>query len=172
MIWLFVYVLSIVVANVLAQSFVNLPLGITISLGSFAFAWSFVARDRLHHAGGKRLVYAAIGLAAVAGVAQCVFTGVPYRIVLGATVALVLAEAADTEVFARLAGSWLSRALRSNLLSSPLDTVLFTAIAFYGTMPNEAFFGLVVGQSCLKYILSAAMSLIVQPRRELCASAL
>ena len=44
-------------------------------------------------------------------------------------------EAADTEVYARLLKRrWLVRVLSSNAVSIPLDSVIFTAIAFAGTL--------------------------------------
>ena len=66
-------------------------------------------------------------------VLESLFLEVPWRIILASFFAIVLSETADTEIYHRLLQrSWFQRVLGSNLVSIPLDSVLFNVIAFAG----------------------------------------
>jgi uncharacterized PurR-regulated membrane protein YhhQ (DUF165 family) len=52
-------------------------------------------------------------------------------------VAILVGELADTALYQRLIQrSWLTRALSSNAISIPLDSLLFTVLAFYGELSS------------------------------------
>lgn len=157
------YVLAVAFANLTAAVFLPLPLGLSVSVGTFVFSASFVCRDRLHRE-GKRAVYRAIAIAALVGTLETALLGMPWRIVAASTLALVLAETADTETFARIEGSWLARALRSNLVSCPLDTAIFTLVAFAGVLPAMQLAGLIVGETLAKWVIAACMSVGLRRR--------
>jgi uncharacterized PurR-regulated membrane protein YhhQ (DUF165 family) len=74
-----------------------------------------------------------IGLAAVANVLMSLHLGTPLRYVFVGFLAIVLSETADTEVYARLLHRrWFTRVASSNAVSAPLDTLIFTTLAFAG----------------------------------------
>jgi uncharacterized PurR-regulated membrane protein YhhQ (DUF165 family) len=80
-------------------------------------------------------VYGTIAAAALANVIMSAVLGVPIRIILASFLAIMLAETADTEVYQKLIRyPWLLRVAGSNAVSVPLDTLLFTLVAFAGSL--------------------------------------
>jgi uncharacterized PurR-regulated membrane protein YhhQ (DUF165 family) len=74
--------------------------------------------------------------------------------------AIVLAETADTEVYQRLLRyPWLVRVAGSNAISVPLDTVLFSLVAFAGVLPPWEIASLVFGEIITKYAIGAIAAL-------------
>lgn len=84
----------------------------------------------------------------------------PGRIILASFIAIVLAEAADTEIYQRLLQhSWLARVAASNAVSIPLDTLLFSTIAFAGVPDAPSLAQIVVGDLIFKGAISMAFAL-------------
>jgi len=127
-----VYVACTLLANYTLDSF--LPLGgfFLLNVGTLFFGITFTQRDRVHRF-GRRTVYQMILLAAVANVVLGAALGTPLRYVAVSFLSIVVAETADTEVFQRLKDRrWLTRVATSNAVSAPLDTIIFTLLAFWG----------------------------------------
>lgn len=127
-----VYVACTLLANYTLDSF--LPLGgfFLLNVGTLFFGITFTQRDRVHRF-GRRAVYLTIFTAAVANVALAAALETPLRYVAVSFLSIVLAETADTEIFQRLKGRrWLTRVASSNAVSAPLDTLIFTLLAFWG----------------------------------------
>lgn len=127
-----VYVAATLLANFTLDSF--LPLGgfFLVNVGTLFFGLTFTQRDRVHQH-GRRAVYAMIFLAATANVALAATLGTPLRYVAVSFLTILVAETADTEIYQRLLRRpWLARVAASNAVSAPLDTILFTLLAFWG----------------------------------------
>ncbi len=127
-----VYVACTVLATYTLDSF--LPLGpfFLINVGTFFFGITFTQRDRVH-VYGRRNVYAMIAVAAVMNVIMSLTLDTPIRYVIVSFITIMVAETADTEIYHRLLHKpWLTRVARSNAVSAPLDTILFTVLAFWG----------------------------------------
>jgi uncharacterized PurR-regulated membrane protein YhhQ (DUF165 family) len=126
-----VYVVCTLLANYTFDSF--LPLGFfLVNVGTLFFGITFTQRDRVHRF-GRRNVYLMIFLAAGANVAMALTLGTPLRYVAVGFVAIILSETADTEVYQRfLERRWLTRVAASNAVSAPMDTIIFTVLAFAG----------------------------------------
>ncbi len=127
-----VYLSATLLANFTLDAF--LPLGdfFLVNVGTLFFGVTFTMRDRLHRF-GRRAVYGTILTAAVTNVLLAASLGTPRRFVFVSFLTILLAEAADTEIYQRLLGRrWLVRVASSNAVSAPLDTVLFTVLAFWG----------------------------------------
>ncbi len=127
-----VYVACTLLANFTFDSF--LPLGgfFLVNVGTLFFGITFTQRDRVHRF-GRPTVYRMILLAAVSNVALAASLGTPLRYVGVSFLSIVMAESADTEVFHRLRGRrWVTRVASSNAVSAPIDTVVFTLLAFWG----------------------------------------
>lgn len=127
-----VYVSATLLANFTLDSF--LPLGgfFLLNVGTLFFGLTFTQRDRVHRF-GRRAVYQMIFVAAAANVLLAASLGTPLRYVAVSFFTIVLSETADTEVYQRLLHRrWLVRVAGSNAVSAPLDTVLFTLLAFWG----------------------------------------
>lgn len=127
-----VYIACTLLANYTLDSF--LPIGgfFLLNVGTLFFGITFTQRDRVHRF-GRRTVYQMILAAAVANVVLGAALGTPLRYVAVSFLSIVIAETADTEVFQRLKDRrWLTRVATSNAVSAPLDTVIFTVLAFWG----------------------------------------
>ncbi|HEX7004223.1 MAG TPA: VUT family protein [Trueperaceae bacterium] len=127
-----VYVVATVLANYTFDSF--LPIGgfFLINVGTLFFGVTFTQRDRVHRF-GRRWVYLMILMAAVANVLMSLHLGTPMRYVVVGFLAILLSESADTEIYARLLDRpWFTRVASSNAVSAPLDTTIFTVLAFAG----------------------------------------
>lgn len=127
-----VYGASTVLANYTLDSF--LPLGnfFLINVGTFFFGVTFTQRDRVHRY-GRRNVYLMIAVAALANVVMSLAIDTPIRYVIVAFASILVAETADTEIYQRLLHlPWLARVAGSNAVSAPLDTIIFTLLAFWG----------------------------------------
>ena len=99
---------------------------------TFFFGITFTQRDRVHKF-GRRNVYAMILVAAVANVLAAVSLGTPMRYVVVGFIAILVSETVDTEIYQRLLHRpWLVRVASSNAVSAPVDSALFTILAFAG----------------------------------------
>ena len=127
-----VYVACTLLANFTLDSFIPFGSFLLVNVGTLFFGVTFTQRDRVHRF-GRGVVYRMIFLAAVANVALAAALGTPLRYVAVSFLSIVLAETADTEVFHRLRDRrWVTRVASSNAVSAPLDTVVFTLLAFWG----------------------------------------
>jgi len=154
-----IYIAATLVSNYLADWFVPLPIFGLVSLGTLTFGVTFTQRDRVHRF-GRKAVYIMIFAAAVLNVLESVFLGVSWRIIAASFTAIVLAEAADTEVYHRLLERpWLQRVAGSNAVSIPIDTVLFTCIAFAGVFPAGTLIAIMFGDVVVKAVISGLVAL-------------
>lgn len=133
------YVVCTVLANYTLDSFIPVPLQIPaldftgqINVGTLFFGMIFTQRDRIHQF-GRRYAYIAIGLAVVANVITAWSLETPWRFIAVSFLALSLSELTDTEVYQRfIQKSWWTRVATSNALSIPVDSIVFTVLAFLG----------------------------------------
>lgn len=132
-----VYIVCTLLANFTFDSFLALPVYGQLSVGTLFFGVTFTQRDRVHSF-GKGRAYAMIAVAALANLALSAYLGIPLRFLLAGFLAIVIAEAADTEVYGRIKKGWLTRVATSNAVSIPLDSLVFTLIAFAGTLSAAA----------------------------------
>ncbi len=81
------------------------------------------------------------------------------RISLASIIAEIVSELIDTEVYEiwvkRFAQRWQwGRVLASNAISVPVDTALFTLLAFAGVLPNEVLIGLFASNMLMKTVIT------------------
>ncbi len=151
--------------------------GLSMDAGTFVYPLTFTLRDLVHKTLGITAARALIFTAAainllMAGLFWLVATlpGDPqvgpqlefavvlapvWRIVIASIIAEVVAELIDTEAY-RLwverhgqQHQW-ARVLLSNGVSVPIDSVMFSFIAFYGTMPLSVVLAIVVSNILIK----------------------
>jgi len=174
------YLMCQIIADVTAVKIVELW-GLTFAGGTFIYAISFTARDLAHKQLGKkatvRLIWAA-GIVNVLMAAYFVFIlkmpypvwwegqeamemtlGIVPRIVGASIAAELVAQLIDTELYQLVWKRWpkapqFVRVLASNGIASPIDSIVFVFIAFYGTMPFVALWGIVWGQTVWKWALA------------------
>lgn len=136
----------------------------SVDAGTLTYPLTFTLRDLVHKVGGRHVarvvIVATAGLNAVAALALWATAVLPgdsevvgaaqewfgpvltpvLRITVASIVAQVIAELIDTEVYHRWVGrfghrlQW-GRVVSSNLVSVPIDSVIFVVIAFGGVVP-------------------------------------
>ena len=149
--------------------------------GTFIFALTFTWRDMLHKRLGKEWARAAIISAAVMNLLMAgyfmfatdltpaIFWGnqeafqqtlsIVWRIALASIAAELVSELIDTEVYhyamQRIGArhQW-ARVLTSNAVSLPVDSLIFTVLAFGGTMPVSGLWAIAKGQVVFKALVT------------------
>jgi uncharacterized integral membrane protein (TIGR00697 family) len=156
------YIAAQMIADITSLK-IALVASMSIDAGTFIYPITFTLRDLVHKTIGIKAARVLIATAAVINVfmalmfwfaawlpadmevgAQTEFSSVlapVWRIVIASIVAEVIAELIDGETYQlwidRVGSRWQwGRVLASNAVSVPLDSALFCAIAFYGTMPD------------------------------------
>jgi queuosine precursor transporter len=158
-----IYIAAVLVANYTATWFMPLPIFGLVSVGTLVFGITFTQRDRVHRH-GRGPVYTMILLAAVGMVAESAFLEVEWRIIVASFIAIVLSETADTEIYQKLLHrSWLQRVTGSNLVSIPLDSMLFNIIAFAGVFEPAMLVAIIFGEIVAKFTTGALAALWRQP---------
>ncbi len=156
-----IYILAVLAANLTATWFIPLPLFGQVAVGTFIFGLTFTQRDIMHKH-GRRLVYRAIAIAAGLSLLESLILNVPARIILASFTAIVLAEAADTEIFQSLRHrSWPLKIVSSNAVSIPWDTVLFNTIAFLSVFPWRQLIAIMWDEIVVKTLTGLAVGLLV-----------
>jgi queuosine precursor transporter len=163
-----VFIVCTVLANFTLDSF--LPLGgfFLVNVGTLFFGITFTQRDRVHRF-GRTVVYRMIAAAALANVIAALAVGTPLRYVAVSFLAIVVSEAANTEVYHNLLHRrWFTRVASSNAVAAPLDTIIFTTLAFAG----EAFattmwmIQVIVTDVIVKYTASLVAAVTIMSRPE------
>lgn len=156
--WSIIYILATLAANYTVDWFMPLPIYGLLSVGTLFFAVTFTARDYIHHA-GRKFVYSVIGLNISCNFLMSASFGVPARFIVASCVAILISESADTEVFQALINRhWLVKVISSNLVSIPLDSLIFNLIAFYGTVTLWQYFEITYADLIAKFIISVAIA--------------
>jgi uncharacterized PurR-regulated membrane protein YhhQ (DUF165 family) len=154
-----IYIVAVLVANYTATWFIPLPVFGLVSVGTLVFGITFTQRDRVHRF-GRKPVYLMILIAAVGMVFESLFLGVQWRIITASFIAIVLSETADTEVYHKLLRrSWMQRVIGSNLISIPLDSLLFNVIAFAGVFAPGMLAAIIFGEIVAKFATGALAAL-------------
>ena len=163
-----VFVVCTVLANFTLDSFVPLGDFFLVNVGTLFFGITFTQRDRLHHF-GRPLVYRLILTAGVANVIAALSLGTPLRYVAVSFLAIVVSDSANTEVYHRLLRRrWLSRVASSNAVAAPLDTIVFTTLAFAGApfATLQWMTQVIVTDVLVKYLASMVAAITILSRPE------
>lgn len=167
-----IYIVAVLVANYTATWFIPLPVFGMVSLGTLVFGITFTQRDRVHGF-GRRAVYAMIFIAALGMTLESAFLDVPWRIIAASFIAIVLSETADTEIYQKLLHrSWIQRVTGSNLVSIPLDSLLFNVIAFAGVFEPGMLVAIIFGEIVTKFTTGAIAALWRTPATQANPSAM
>jgi uncharacterized PurR-regulated membrane protein YhhQ (DUF165 family) len=162
------YVAVVAVSNLLVDKFIDLGAFGLLSAGTITFGITFTIRDLAHQASvraglGRRPIFLMIGVAAVVNVAVAMATNTPARFLVASFLAILISEGIDTEIYHRLrTRSWLVRVLSSNAVSVPLDSSIFTIVAFLGVAEYDAITMLQIVQADLifKFLVGTVLALI------------
>lgn len=173
------YAIIAVASDIFANKMLNIG-GLALAGGILLVPFSFTIRDMMHKLIGfenaKRVVWVTaiinLGIAALLMLLDAMPSAVPgadelwhsvmgssWRIIIASFLAQVVADLMDTysfEFFTRkLKGkkTWL-RVVGSNLISTPIDSILFTVIAFLGVLPADVMINSIISSTVLKFAIS------------------
>ncbi len=137
------YLFSIVLANVLVNTFgIVTVLGISFPAGAIAIGLTFSARDLVQERYGKYGCW--IWMLAASGVTLAF----NIHLALASISAFLVAEFCDWAIYTRTRGGVEKRLVLSNLISTPLDSMVFVLLAFGPVWPA------IWGQTLIKLISS------------------
>lgn len=149
-----VHTAAIVAANWMTATLGLIPIGfgLVVTAGTFAAGFALLARDFVHRYGGIWWAFVGILLGAVISW----FMSTP-ALAVASAVAFGAAELVDLLVFTPLRKhGFIRAAVVSNIVSAPIDTVLFLAIAGF-PITWEAVLGQFVGKVILATLIPIAL---------------
>ena len=137
------YLGSIVLGNILVHSLGLVTVwGLTFPAGAAAIGLTFSARDFVQERYGKIGCW---GWILVASLITFLFNR---QLALASVCAFIIAEGCDWLIYTYAGGSFAKRLLLSNLISTPLDSVVFVLLAFGPVWPA------IWGQTIIKLLSS------------------
>ena len=162
-----IYIAVVAVSNLLVDKFINLGAFGRLSAGTLSFGLTFTLRDLAHQSSvrqklGRAPIFWMIGAAAVVNLIVALMVGTPLRFLVASFAAILISEGADTEIYHRLQHrSWLVRVVSSNSVSVPLDSIVFTLVAFLGEPAYGAItlLQIVEGDLLFKYSIGMVLAL-------------
>lgn len=156
-------------------------LGLSLDAGTFIYPITFTLRDLAHKVLGKKLVRILVLSAAVINLLMALYFWLislmepdmdagasanwgnvlapVWRITLASIIAEVASELTDTEIYqlwvnkVSMKHQWM-RVLISNTISVPMDSLLFSFLAFYGNMPIINVWQIFWGNVVIKMIVT------------------
>jgi len=174
------YIAAQMMADIASLKILNIA-GFSVDGGTLVYAITFTLRDMVHKTAGIKTARALVIAGAVINVVmagmfwlisilppdlsvgtQEAFNQVlapVWRIVIASIISEVLSELIDTEVYQLWVNKygpkkqWL-RVLTSNGVSIPLDSMLFSWIAFGGTMPAAIVWSIVLSNVLIKFAIT------------------
>ncbi|MEO9249148.1 VUT family protein [Citricoccus nitrophenolicus] len=144
---------AVVLGNYVTDRFGLIPVGfgLTATAGIYLAGASFVLRDTLQDAAGKRVTLVIIAVAA--GLS---FLVADPSIALASAAAFLLAELADLAIYTPLRRrGYIRAAIASNVVGAFVDTVVFLTIAGFSIQ------GAIAGQMVGKLVATAAAVVLV-----------
>ena len=155
--------------------------GITFTVGTLIYPFTFTIRDMAHKILGKK---GALQVVILAGILNLLMVGLfqlaiilppdpswaiqkefsmvlgsVWRIVIASILAEMVSQIIDTEAYSFFVNKitkkhqW-GRVVFSNLLSSPIDSVIFVFIAFFGKLPIAVLLSMIGVQVLVKWIMA------------------
>lgn len=149
------YVVAVVLANVVTERFglVTVGFGLMVTAGTYAAGFALLSRDFVHRYGNRW--YALVAIAAGGCISW--FLSTP-ALATASTVAFVSAELIDMGVYEpiRKSRGFIQGALVSNIVSAPIDTVVFLSLAGFPLTAET-----VGGQFLGKVLWATAVPLLI-----------
>ena len=137
------YLGSIILGNIMVHSLgLVTVLGLTFPAGAIAVGLTFSARDFVQERYGK------IGCWGWMLTASAITLAFNQQLALASFCAFFLAELSDWFIYTKTRGSFKKRLMLSNLISTPLDSLVFVLLAFGPAWPA------IWGQTIIKMLSS------------------
>lgn len=190
-----IYLASTLIANVASLRIIEV-FGWSLDAGTFIYPITFTLRDVIHKVAGRAAARAAIFTGAFINLMMAGYfwwvanlpadmnvgeqaewvkvLGPQWRIVFASIIAMIIAELIDTAVYSKWVKKfghkyqW-GRVLSSNGVSSPIDSLVFSFIAFYGLMPTSVVMSIFWSMVWIKLatsVISLPLIYGVRPKQE------
>lgn len=165
---IFLYLISIVTANVITAAFAPLHLGMFIvPMGTLLIGATFIFRDLVQNKYGRTKTYMFIGAALILSAIVSFILGDTLLIVFASALSFAVAETTDTEIYTRLKLPMSWRVFYSGLVGGLLDSVIFVIIGLSplgaNFLPWEAVPAAILGQVIVKTIIQAIGAMLLNP---------
>lgn len=152
------YMAVIASANVVTASIAPLAFGpLLVPAGSLLIGLTFILRDLVQNAIGRKATYATIAAAMLLSAAVSAMLGDTLWIVFASALTFLVSETTDTEIYSRLKLPMSLRVLYSGLVGGVVDSVLFVVIGLSplgaGFLPWEAVGYAILGQILVKTVI-------------------
>jgi len=146
------YIFFIILADILAAKWIiPLPFGLFVPAGVFVIAPIFTLRDSIHRKYGYKQVTILIFIASGIAYGASILLGNEMlgKVTIASVIAFLVSENVDTLVYHIFRkDTWLSRVMKSNLVSTFLDSIIFIGIAF------GLVWSLIIGQYVVKMVIA------------------
>lgn len=160
------YLLVIALANVITAN--NDPIfwgKLIIPAGSFLIGATFILRDLVQNAIGRKNTYLAIGAAMLLSAVTSWLLGDTLWIVAASAAAFLFSETADTEIYTRLRLPMSFKVLYSGVVGGALDSAIFVVIGLSpigaGFLPWDMVGYAIAGQIVVKTAMQCLGALVV-----------
>lgn len=165
---IFLYLISIVAANVITAAFAPLHLGMFIvPMGTLLIGATFIFRDLVQNKYGRAKTYMFIGTALILSALVSFILGDTLQIVVASALSFAVAETTDTEIYSRLKLPMSLRVFYSGLVGGLLDSVIFVIIGLSpigaNFLPWEAVPAAILGQVIVKTIIQGIGAMLLNP---------
>lgn len=165
---IFLYLISIVAANVITAAFAPLHLGMFIvPMGTLLIGATFIFRDLVQNKYGRAKTYMFIGTALILSALVSFILGDTLQIVVASALSFAVAETTDTEIYSRLKLPMSLRVFYSGLVGGLLDSVIFVIIGLSPVganfLPWEAVPAAILGQVIVKTIIQGIGAMLLNP---------
>jgi uncharacterized PurR-regulated membrane protein YhhQ (DUF165 family) len=163
---IFLYLFSIVTANVVTAAFAPFHFGMFIvPMGTFLIGTTFIFRDLVQNKYGRKNTYLFIATALILSGIVSFLLGDTLIIVLASALSFAIAETADTEIYTRLKLPMSWRVFYSGIVGGLLDSVIFVIIGLSplgaNFLPWEAIPSAILGQVIAKTIIQMIAALLL-----------
>lgn len=154
------YLIAIVSSNVVTAAVAPFIVGaFIVPAGTFIIGATFILRDLVQRAIGRRSTYSIIATALILSAATSWLLGDTLLITAASAVTFALSETIDTEIFTRLSASLSKRVMLSGVVGGTADSAIFVIIGLSplgaGFLPWDAVPAAILGQVIVKSTMQA-----------------
>lgn len=175
MVKVFLYLLSIVAANVITASIAPLVIGLfIIPYGSFLIGLTFILRDLTQNEIGRKKTYFVISAALLISGLTSFILGDSLFIAVASLAAFLISETTDTEIYTRLKMKMQYRILYSGVIGGFFDSVIFVVVGLSpfgaGFLSWQQVWAAILGQIIIKSFMQVAGVLVLSRTKGIIAN--
>jgi uncharacterized PurR-regulated membrane protein YhhQ (DUF165 family) len=160
------YVIAIASANIVTAALMPFSFGpFIVPAGTFLIGATFILRDLVQNAIGRRSTYGVIVLALILSAITSFSLGDTLWITAASAITFALSEIIDTEIYTRFKATLARRVFISGIAGGTVDSAVFVIIGLSplgaGFVPWEAVPYAIIGQVIVKAALQGVGAIII-----------